>query len=380
MNTKGTDLGLTNAVAGSLKSSENKIELERVRNKDKADRATVENCLDPRTMKEIEKMLANKKLDVFSGCISTGKEANVYLASGSMDINKREPFPPDEQGNIPVKEYAVKVFKTSILVFKDRERYVSGEFRFRNGHCKGNPRKMVALWAEKEVRNLKRLALTEGLIRAPIPHFLKNNIIVMDFLGENGVPAPRLRDAQIDDWRVVYDQTILMIRRLYQRCHLIHADLSEYNLLYFQSEIWMIDVSQSVEHDHPMALDFLRRDCSIMSDFFERKKINVLGIQQVFNFTTDMEISNDDEETVLQQMLQELDSKTPEEIAKRKSDDTVFRQIYIPRTLQELSLDEILKLKKNNQEDVYASLTGLKSADDSTPNDEVGEEQKVETK
>ena len=380
MNTKGSDLGLTNAVAGSLKSSENKIELERVRNKDKADRATVENCLDPRTMKEIEKMLANKKLDVFSGCISTGKEANVYLASGSMDINKREPFPPDEQGNIPVKEYAVKVFKTSILVFKDRERYVSGEFRFRNGHCKGNPRKMVALWAEKEVRNLKRLALTEGLIRAPIPHFLKNNIIVMDFLGENGVPAPRLRDAQIDDWRVVYDQTILMIRRLYQRCHLIHADLSEYNLLYFQSEIWMIDVSQSVEHDHPMALDFLRRDCSIMSDFFERKKINVLGIQQVFNFTTDMEISNDDEETILQQMLQELDSKTPEEIAKRKSDDTVFRQIYIPRTLQELSLDEILKLKKNNQEDVYASLTGLKSADDSTPNDEVGEEQKVETK
>ena len=325
-------------------------------------------------------MLANKKLDVFSGCISTGKEANVYLASGSMDINKREPFPPDEQGNIPVKEYAVKVFKTSILVFKDRERYVSGEFRFRNGHCKGNPRKMVALWAEKEVRNLKRLALTEGLIKAPIPHFLKNNIIVMDFLGENGVPAPRLRDAQIDDWRVVYDQTILMIRRLYQRCHLIHADLSEYNLLYFQGEIWMIDVSQSVEHDHPMALDFLRRDCSIMSDFFERKKINVLGIQQVFNFTTDMEISNDDEETVLQQMLQELDSKTPEEIAKRKSDDTVFRQIYIPRTLQELSLDEILKLKKNNQEDVYASLTGLKSADDSTPNDEVGEEQKDETK
>jgi len=122
-----------------------------------------------------------------------------------MDIAKREMFPADEHGNIPVKEYAVKVFKTSILVFKDRERYVSGEFRFRNGHCKGNPRKMVGLWAEKEVRNLKRIALIDGLIKVPMPHILKNNIIVMDFVGENGIAAPRLRDAGIDDWRAIYD-------------------------------------------------------------------------------------------------------------------------------------------------------------------------------
>lgn len=114
-----------------------------------------------------------------------------------------------------MKEYAVKIFKTSILIFKDRERYVSGEFRFRHGHCKGNPRKMVKLWAEKEVRNLKRIGLSEGLIKVPVPHILKNNIIVMDFLGENGKAAPRLRDADIADWRGIYDQTILMIRRLY---------------------------------------------------------------------------------------------------------------------------------------------------------------------
>ena len=48
-----------------------------------------------------------------------------------------------------------------------------------------------------------------------------------------------------------------------------------------------------------MALDFLRRDCSIINDFFDRKKLNVLGIQQVFNFVTDMTIRDDDEETVL---------------------------------------------------------------------------------
>lgn len=50
-----------------------------------------------------------------------------------------------------------QVYKTSILIFKDRDKYVSGEFRFRHGYCKHNPRKMVKTWAEKEMRNLIRL-------------------------------------------------------------------------------------------------------------------------------------------------------------------------------------------------------------------------------
>lgn len=141
-----------------------------------------------------------KKITGFFGCISTGKEANVYHAQGSMDLVAREMFPPKEDGTLPVEDYAVKVFKTSILIFKDRERYVDGEFRFRNGHCKGNPRKMVKLWAEKEVRNLKRIGLPGSEIKVPKPYILKNNFIVMEFLGqlsEEGTPiaAPRLRDA-----------------------------------------------------------------------------------------------------------------------------------------------------------------------------------------
>ena len=61
----------------------------------------------------------------------------------------------------------MKIFKTSILVFKDRDKYVSGEFRFRSGYCKSNPRKMVRTWAEKEMRNLKRLVTAD--IPCPTP-------------------------------------------------------------------------------------------------------------------------------------------------------------------------------------------------------------------
>ena len=54
------------------------------------------------------------------------------------------------------EELAIKIYKTSILVFKDRQRYMVGNFRFKAGYSRRNPRKMVKLWAEKEMRNLKR--------------------------------------------------------------------------------------------------------------------------------------------------------------------------------------------------------------------------------
>ncbi len=62
---------------------------------------------------------------------------------------------------------AVKVYKTAILVFKDRERYITGEHRFKAGADKGNNRKMVKLWAEKEFRNLSDCA--EPASRVPSP-------------------------------------------------------------------------------------------------------------------------------------------------------------------------------------------------------------------
>jgi RIO kinase 1 len=107
--------------------------------KDKGDRATIEQVLDRRTRIILVKLINDHYLNRIFGCISTGKEASVYHALG-----------------IDGEDRAVKIYKTSILTFKDRDKYVTGEFRFRHGYCKHNPRKMVSVWAEKEMRNLKR--------------------------------------------------------------------------------------------------------------------------------------------------------------------------------------------------------------------------------
>lgn len=70
----------------------------------------------------------------------------------------------------------------------------------------------------------------------------------------------------------------------------MHADLSEYNLLYFKDKIQVIDVSQSVEHDHPQALAFLLRDIKNINDFFGKKGVKVFTDEQVFQFIVSLDI------------------------------------------------------------------------------------------
>lgn len=149
---------------------------------DRANRATVEQVLDPRTRMVLFKMLNRGVFSEINGVVSTGKEANVYHASDPSGL-----------------ELAIKIYKTSILVFRDRERYVAGDSRFQR-FCKSNPRKMVKLWAEKEMRNLLRL-IAAG-IRAPKPLQLRLHVLTMEFIGSGGVAAPRLKDANLPPSRM----------------------------------------------------------------------------------------------------------------------------------------------------------------------------------
>ncbi|KAJ3039351.1 Serine/threonine-protein kinase RIO1, partial [Rhizophlyctis rosea] len=268
----------SSSVASDIKLSSRKAEGERHHVKDKADRATVEQVLDPRTRIILFKMLNKNVIHSINGCISTGKEANVYHATTDSPQNQHR---------------AIKIYKTSILTFKDRDRYVSGEYRFRHGYSKSNPRKMVKTWAEKEMRNLKRLWVAG--VPCPEPLLLRMHVLLMTFIGNSqGWAAPRLKDAVITEesvYRTLYYQLVKVMWILYHRCHLVHADLSEYNLLYHNKKLYVIDVSQSVEHDHPHALEFLRKDCQNVIDYFRKRlQEQIMTVKELFNFiVTDVE-------------------------------------------------------------------------------------------
>ena len=54
-------------------------------------------------------------------------------------------------------EVAIKVFKTTLTDFKNREKYVHGDHRFsKDDFKKQNPRRIIKMWAMKETANLNR--------------------------------------------------------------------------------------------------------------------------------------------------------------------------------------------------------------------------------
>ena len=61
----------------------------------------------------------------------------------------------DEVGVDIPEGVAVKVFKTTLMEFRTREKYIHGDHRFsKDVYKKQNPRKIVKLWAMKEAANL----------------------------------------------------------------------------------------------------------------------------------------------------------------------------------------------------------------------------------
>ncbi|KAI1337872.1 RIO1 family-domain-containing protein [Xylariaceae sp. FL0016] len=327
----------------NLSKHASKIRLDDVkegqdREKDKADRATSEQVLDQRTRMILYQMINRGAISEVHGAISTGKEANVYGAVAYPDING------------PAIQRALKVYKTAILSFKDRERYITGEHRFKSGADKGNNRKMVKLWAEKEFRNLRRIH--SAGIACPEPIQLKLHVLVMDFLGDRkGWAFPRLRDANIpaDEaeqiWPHLYIQLLTIMRRMYQVCRLVHADLSEYNILYNQKQLYIIDVSQSVEHDHPRSLEFLRMDIKNTGDFFRRQGVETLPDRIVFDFIMNSE-GPIEQQPIADEIERLYATKTSEtDAAKQEVDNEVFRNQYIPQTL-----DQVYDIEKDAEQ------------------------------
>lgn len=334
---------VTNKTWNLLNVTDKKIFEERKRIKDKCDRATVEQVLDPRTRMILFKLINRRYIEQINGCISTGKEANVYHAASNEGIDK-----------------AVKIYKTSILVFKDRDKYVSGEFRFRHGYCRHNPRKMVRTWAEKEMRNLCRIY--QSGINCPKPQVLRSHVLVMDFVGKDGIPAPLLKDVSLSasKFKELYLECILIMRKLFNECHLVHADLSEFNLLYHNSSIYVIDVSQSVEHDHPSALEFLRKDCFNINDYFSKKDVLTMTTKELFDFVTDPNITEKNIDKYLEkaQQLAEERANDGGQGADEALDEEVFKQVFIPQRLDHVAHYD---RQTNRDQTHYKTLAGLKA-------------------
>jgi len=122
---------------------------------------------------------------------------------------------------------------------------------------------------------------------------------------------------------------------MFVKCKLIHADLSEFNLLLdSKNKLYIIDVSQSVEQAHPNALEFLRMDCRNVTDYFAKRYTlkTILNMQQLFNYITDPTITDSNEQAYLDKAIEQAQNQPSNEV-----DERVFERIFIPQTLDDLS-------------------------------------------
>lgn len=304
----GMDLKLSNHVFNSLKQHVYNEQKRSARVHEKKEHSTAEMAVDPRTRLMMYKMVNSGVLESINGCISAGKEAVVFHANGGS--LEEEPVP---------NEVVLKVFKTTLNEFRNRDRYIKDDYRFKERFSKLNPRKIIRLWAEKEMHNLARLS--KAGIPCPDVVLLRKHILVLSFIGQDHVPAPKLKEAELteEELREAYTQVLKVMKTMFSECNLVHADLSEYNMLWYQNKVWLIDVSQSVEPTHPHGLEFLFRDCRNVATFFQRRGLpEALSKFHLFNEVTGFDLTVDlEDEAAFMAQIVSLEKRNEEHVQRR---------------------------------------------------------------
>ena len=221
--------------------------------KDSDDRKVSSEIFDKATLQVLYKLANQGYLDVLNGAISTGKEANVL--KGIKD-----------DGSI----VAVKIYRIATSDFKKMQYYIAGDPRF--NVRSSNKRQLINNWVNKEFRNLTRLK--DAGVNVPEAITSLNNVLIIEFIGdEDGNPAPTVKNLPPEDPIDFYEKLVDQMDKFINKANLIHGDLSSYNILNFDEEPVIIDVSQSVVKDHIIAGELLERDIKNIS--FEFSKMGV---------------------------------------------------------------------------------------------------------
>jgi RIO kinase 1 len=107
--------------------------------------------------------------------------------------------------------------------------YILGDPRFAG--IKHTRKDIILAWTKKEYKNLKRGE--EAGVRVPKPYITRRNILLMEFIGKDGIPMPQLKDVKPTPQEAshIFDRILQYMNLLYSRAKLVHADLSEYNIL-----------------------------------------------------------------------------------------------------------------------------------------------------
>lgn len=225
---------------------------DRVILKNEEERSVFEEVFDRKTLMILYDLANADAFSYLNGVISSGKEARVYwgVKSDGTDV-------------------AVKIYLVASSDYKKRLQYIEGDPRF--SKIRRDSRGIAEVWARKEFINLKQAS--QAGVSVPDPLRFQGNVVVMQFIGKDGIPAPLLIDSTAT--KKDYNTVVRTMKLIYQKAELVHSDLSEYNIMKLDRKLVFFDFGSAVSTAHPSAEEFLKRDISNVNRFFEKRGVRV---------------------------------------------------------------------------------------------------------
>lgn len=208
-----------------------------------------------------------RAVDIDHGVLKTGKEADVSLLERRLDVDGE----PPEHCWLAVKRYRSaehRMFHRDAGYLEGRRVRKSREMRAMATRTEFGRELIAGQWAAAEFAVLSRLWQAGAAV--PYPVQLIGTELMMEFVGDDGVAAPRLAQVRPDraEARDLYDQMREVLRQLADAGY-AHGDLSAYNTLVHDGRIVLIDLPQAVDLvGNPQGFAYLRRDCESICAWF----------------------------------------------------------------------------------------------------------------
>jgi RIO kinase 1 len=232
---------------------------EKIRERIKIERKIEAEIFDKNVLLTLGYLMNKKFIDTVDFPVSKGKEAYVFRATAGSRGKE-----------LGYDYFAIKIYMIETSPFRHMYNYIHGDPRFKG--VKKKKKDLVLAWTKKEFRNLT--ICHEAGVHVPKPIFFKNNVLVMEYIGRDGDPAPLLKDVGPSDPKKNFRQLVSDIKIMYKN-NIVHADISEFNILVKNGTLFIIDIGQGVSRSHPKAEEFLARDINNVARYFKKYGLSI---------------------------------------------------------------------------------------------------------
>jgi len=191
--------------------------------------------------------------------IKSGKEATVVLIEISGQLK------------------CLKIYNRLSMATKADNVYLSGKWfkepSVRKSVTKGNKFSqdlLKKLWVKREYYLLKKL-FQKGA-NLPKVFDYNSNSIIMEYLGTVNLAAPLIKDIDFSPKlaKMTFEEIIKSIK-IFLKNGIVHADLSEFNILWWQNKPFIIDFPQAVDIRNNQNYEILlKRDIENIVSFFSK--------------------------------------------------------------------------------------------------------------